>query len=194
MIPDLTDTFIKIIIGIAPDKSKQQDKFVLKASWIDTKLGPMIAIADDEKLYLLEFADRLGLEEKIEKFRLKKNFSIIPGETEPISMIKKELGFYFSGDLKKFKTPVNLTGSKFQINAWNELISIPYGQTRSYLQQAHAICKDKAFRAIANANSANQLAIIVPCHRIINNNGNLGGYAGGKARKAWLINHEKQNA
>ena len=69
--------------------------------------------------------------------------------------------------------------------------SIPYAQTRSYMNQAKALGKDKAYRAVANANAANQLAIIIPCHRIINNNGNLGGYAAGLTRKKWLIEHEK---
>ena len=70
---------------------------------------------------------------------------------------------------------------------------IPYGQTRSYSDQAKAIRKQKAYRAVANANGANKLAIIIPCHRIINSNGDLGGYGGGVNRKKWLIDFEKKN-
>jgi O-6-methylguanine DNA methyltransferase len=71
---------------------------------------------------------------------------------------------------------------------------IPYAQTRSYLEQAVAIGKQTAYRAVANANGANQIAIVIPCHRIINNNGDLGGYGGGLIRKKWLIEHEKRSS
>lgn len=70
---------------------------------------------------------------------------------------------------------------------------IPYGKTKSYLDQAKTIGNEKAFRAVANANGANMLSIIVPCHRIINTNGNLGGYAGGLDRKQWLLEHEQKH-
>lgn len=182
------------IIGITPLGAPQHHQLLLKASWLDTVLGPMIAISDQESLYLLEFADRRGLAKEIERFRVKQKTAIIPGATKPITMIKKELELYFSGKLTAFKTPLHLIGSEFQKKAWHALMQIPYGQTRSYLEQAKTIGNEKAFRAIANANGANQLAIVIPCHRIINHNGNLGGYGGGKVRKAWLINHEKQHA
>ncbi|NRB10255.1 MAG: methylated-DNA--[protein]-cysteine S-methyltransferase [Rickettsiaceae bacterium] len=166
---------------------------MLKKSLFDTKLGSMVAISDNKKLYLLEFVDRRGLEKEIERLRLKKKAAIIPGTTIPITMIKQELDLYFSGKLREFKTPIYMMGSDFQKKAWNALIKIPYGQTRSYLEQAKAIGNDKAFRAVANANGANQLAIVIPCHRIINSNGDLGGYGGGKMRKQWLLDHEKQH-
>lgn len=187
------DAFSKIM-GIAPSMVPEHSRSVLKVSWLDTLLGPMIAISDDEILYLLEFADRRGIMQEIKRLRLKKKAVIIPGDTSPITMIKKELDLYFSGKLKEFKTPLYLIGSEFQKQAWHALMQVPYGQTRSYLEQAKATGNEKAFRAIANANGANQLAIIIPCHRIINHNGNLGGYGGGKARKEWLINHEKKYA
>lgn len=185
------DAFSKIM-GSVPAKIDNH-QIMLKASWLDTKLGPMIAISDNEGLYLLEFVDRRSLEKKIERLRLKKKAAIVPGETVHIAMIKQELDLYFSGKLKAFKTPIYLIGSDFQKKAWNALIQIPYGQTRSYLQQAKAIGNELAFRAVANANGANQLAIVIPCHRIINSNGDLGGYGGGKTRKQWLIDHESQH-
>ena len=85
-------------------------------------------------------------------------------------------------------------GSPFQKIVWEELMRITFGETRSYGDQAAAMGKPTAYRAVANANGANQLAIIIPCHRIINTNGELGGYGGGISRKKWLINHEKQKA
>lgn len=184
------DAFSKIM-GAAPTKFTQHHK-MLKASWLDTKLGPMIAIADETSLYLLEFVDRRGLELEVERLRLKTKAAIIPGVTDPIKSITLELESYFDGKLAQFKTPLHLLGSPFQILVWNELMRIPYGQTRSYMAQAETIGKATAYRAVANANGANQLAIVIPCHRIINSNGDLGGYGGGIRRKQWLIEHEQQ--
>lgn len=186
------DAFSKIM-GAAPTKFEQH-RTILKASWLDTKLGPMIAIADETGLYLLEFVDRRGLEREVERLRIKTKAAIIPGITNSIQFITLELESYFEGKLKQFKTPLHLLGSPFQRLVWEELIRIPYGTTRSYMAQAEAIGKNKAYRAVANANGANQLSIIIPCHRIINSNGDLGGYGGGITRKEWLIEHESLHA
>ena len=185
------DAFSRIM-GAAPSATRAQFQ-VLKASWIDTLLGPMIAIANDHALYLLEFVDRRGLEREVERLRLRACAAIIPGTTQPIVSIEKELAAYFAGTLKTFKTPLFQLGSPFQKSVWDALCRIPYGETRSYLKQATTVGNQAAVRAVANANGANQLAIIIPCHRIINSNGELGGYGGGIARKQWLINHEKQH-
>lgn len=183
------DAFSKIM-GAAPTKFEGQHT-ILKASWIDTRLGPMIAIADEAGIYLLEFVDRRGLEREVERLRIKTKAAIIPGVTDPIKSITLELESYFEGKIKEFNTPpLHLLGSPFQKLVWDELMRIPYGTTRSYMAQATSIDKNKAYRAVANANGANQLAITIPCHRIINSNGDLGGYGGGIARKQWLLEHE----
>jgi AraC family transcriptional regulator, regulatory protein of adaptative response / methylated-DNA-[protein]-cysteine methyltransferase len=168
-------------------------QLILKSSWLTTPLGPMLAIADEHALYLLEFAERRNLERELKQLPIKTDATIIPGRTQPIDSIEQELALYFAGTLKEFKTPVHLLGSHFQQTVWRTLITIPYGNTISYAQEATAMGKPSASRAVANANGANQLAIIIPCHRIINSNGNLGGYGGGIARKQWLLNHEKKN-
>ncbi|MBY0292964.1 MAG: trifunctional transcriptional activator/DNA repair protein Ada/methylated-DNA--[protein]-cysteine S-methyltransferase [Alphaproteobacteria bacterium] len=183
------DAFSRIM-GAAP--TLLGEKSILKASWIDTKLGPMIAIADEAALYLLEFVDRRGLEREVECLRQKTKSAIIPGITPPIHSIEKELHAYFEGQLKEFKTSLFFWSSPFQKRVWEELQKIPFGETRSYAQLATTIGKPSAFRAVANANGANPFAIIIPCHRVINTNGDLGGYGGGIARKKWLINHEKK--
>lgn len=182
------DAFWKIM-GSAP--SKNQNLKILKASWIDTPLGSMLAIADEQALYLLEFVDRRGLEKEIERMRQKTRYSIIPGKTPPIEQIEAELKRYFSGQLQQFNTPLFLIGTPFQKRVWEELQKIPHGQTRSYVDIAKAIGKPSAFRAVALANGANQLAIIIPCHRVINSNEALGGYGGGIKRKEWLLKHER---
>jgi AraC family transcriptional regulator, regulatory protein of adaptative response / methylated-DNA-[protein]-cysteine methyltransferase len=164
---------------------------ILISTEIDTPLGPMLAFADEEALYLLEFTERRNLKPEIE--RLKKNLkaTVVPGETEPLRSIRKELHEYFQGNLNFFKTPACWVGSPFQKLIWQELQKIPYGTTRSYLDIANAIGRPTACRAVARANSTNQLAILIPCHRVINANGCLGGYAGGLERKTWLLQHEK---
>ncbi|MDR9853620.1 trifunctional transcriptional activator/DNA repair protein Ada/methylated-DNA--[protein]-cysteine S-methyltransferase [Paenibacillus sp. VCA1] len=183
------DAFSRIM-GAAP--SQLGNGQVLKAEWLDTRLGPMVAIADDEALYLLEFVDRRGLEREIERLRQKTKCAIIPGSAGPIRSIAEELHAYFDGKSKEFKTPVHYLGTPFQKSVWDELRNIPAGETRSYAELAAAVGKPSAFRAVAQANGMNQLAIIVPCHRVINSDGGLGGYGGGLTRKQWLINHEKQ--
>jgi AraC family transcriptional regulator of adaptative response/methylated-DNA-[protein]-cysteine methyltransferase len=152
---------------------------MLKTSQLETILGPMIAMADEKALYLLEFLDRRGLERRIERLCASTKAVIIPGSTDPILSIEREISSYFAGNLKEFQTPMHFIGSDFQKSVWQELVKIPYGETRSYTDQARAIGKESACRAVANANGANQIAIIIPCHRIINNNGDLGGYGGG---------------
>jgi len=183
------DAFSRIM-GAAPALSK--DSKILKATWLDTPLGPMIAVADEQALYLLEFVERRGLEREIERLRQKTKAAIVPGVTPPINSIEHELVQYFKGKLITFKTPLFLLGSSFQKQVWEALRKIPAGATRSYADLAKAIGRPTAFRAVAQANGTNQLAIIIPCHRVINSNGALGGYAGGVSRKQWLLDHEKK--
>lgn len=184
------DAFSRIM-GAPPSLLRQKPK-LLKASWLDTPLGPMVAIADDHALYLLEFVDRRGLEREVERLRQRTQSAIIPDKTPVIESIAAELQQYFAGQLSEFKTPLFLLGSPFQKQVWRALQKIPFGETRSYAEIAKAVGKITAYRAVANANGANQHAIIIPCHRVINSNGDLGGYGGGLTRKAWLIKHERQ--
>lgn len=172
---------------------RKKSKEYYKEARIDTPLGPMIAIASEEALYLLEFIDRKGLEREIERMRKMTKLPITDGKTPPIISIEKELQQYFSGDLTEFKTPIQRMGSSFQNRVWDELLKIPSGETRSYAELAQAIGKPTACRAVAQANGANQLAIMIPCHRVISSDGSLGGYAGGLSRKEWLLTHEKRS-
>lgn len=153
----------------------------------------MIAIADEVALYLLEFVDRRGLERGVERLRKRTKSTILPGSTEATDSIEKELKLYFAGQLKEFKTPLFLLGSPFQKRVWEELRKIPYGQTRSYADIAKMIGRPSAFRAVAQANGSNTLAIVVACHRVINSDGQLGGYGGGIERKMKLLNLEKSS-
>ncbi len=178
--------------NISIDRSKKHTSYVLKETWIDTILGQIVIVADDTAIYLLEFEARRGLKEEIEKLRAM-GFIIVPGKTKPIESIAKELTAYFAGTLTHFSTPYRFFGTPFQRDVWRSLASISYGQTKSYREQAADLGRPGAYRAVANANGANQLAIIVPCHRIISSDGSLGGYGGGISTKKWLLEHEAKH-
>jgi AraC family transcriptional regulator, regulatory protein of adaptative response / methylated-DNA-[protein]-cysteine methyltransferase len=153
----------------------------MRRSEIETPLGQMTAIGDDRTLHFLSFTDQLSDSKR----------EIPQGNPLSLKSVEKELTLYFSGKLKEFKTPLTILGTPFQIRVWQELCKIPFGKTHSYLEVAIAIGKPTAFRAVAQANSANRFPILIPCHRVINTSGALGGYSCGLERKKWLLSHEK---
>lgn len=165
---------------------------ILKSSEFDTPLGPMLAVADEEKLYLLKFADCADLSVAFKRLSISTKATITSGETRVTKMLKQELDGYFNGTLKQFKTPLASLGTLFQQRVWDTLTKIPFGKTESYLGLAHYINQPKAFRPVANANRLNRFAIVVPCHRVIKNDGTLCGYNGGVNRKQWLLDHERK--
>lgn len=178
------------IMGEAPRES--DDIQHLKACWLDTPLGPMIALADEGSLHLLEFMDQKKTEQKIEQLKKRNNASIVPGTSAPLISIKEELDQYFKGKLTTFTTQTVFQGTDFQKSVWEELKKIPYGETCAYADLARSIGNPLAVRAVGGANGLNCLAIMVPCHRVIYASGALGGYAGGLGRKEWLLQHEKK--
>lgn len=101
---------------------------------------------------------------------------------------------YFNGERRVFDLPINQEGTPFQKEVWNELCTIPYGRTISYLDLARKTGDPKATRAVANANGRNNIVIIVPCHRVIGSDKTLIGYGGGLWRKKWLLDHEMKVA
>lgn len=162
----------------------------LRADWITTPLGPMIAVAEVDGLCLLEFADRRELSPELKRLRLSRG-GIGVGRFPAIDGIESELVDYFAGTQLSFETPLAPLGTDFSRAVWNALRAIPPGETRSYGQIASAIGRPTASRAVARANATNPIAIVVPCHRVIGANGTLTGYAGGLWRKRWLIEHEQ---
>ena len=109
----------------------------------------------------------------------------------PFAAVKEQLAEYFAGERRQFDLPVKLTGTPFQLRVWQELVRIPFGATITYAQLAHRVGKPTASRAVGHANGRNPISIIVPCHRVIGANGNLTGYAGGVAKKQWLLDWEQ---
>ena len=103
-----------------------------------------------------------------------------------------ELNEFFGGERTKFSMPLDLRGTEFQLMVWHSLTEIPFGETVSYAEQATALGRPTAVRAVASANGKNPVSIVVPCHRVIGSNGKLTGYAGGLDAKQWLLRHENK--
>ncbi len=108
----------------------------------------------------------------------------------PMQQARDQLTDYFNGIRKDFTFLMTPIGTPFQQRVWEALLTVPFGQTRSYLSLARQLGDEKAIRAVASANGRNPLAVVIPCHRIIGSDGSLTGYAGGLWRKQWLLEHE----
>lgn len=166
---------------------------MLTAKWFSTPLGPMIGIASERGIVMLDFTDVRGLDISVQRLRRRfTNVHVTPGEHRHLSKLEKELAEYFAGKRKAFTVLLDPSGTEFEVKAWEFLRAIPYGQTRSYGQQAKAIGNAAASRAVGRANGCNDIAILIPCHRVIGSNGDLTGYASGLPRKRWLLEHERR--
>lgn len=128
--------------------------------------------------------------QKLQALASKLRLSPIDKITPLLRQCMQQLEQYFEGKLQEFSLPLLLSGTDFQKQVWDQLVTIPYGTTMSYAQQAQQIGRPKATRAVAMANHANPIPIVVPCHRVINKDGSLGGYAPGVEIKRWLLDHE----
>lgn len=160
-------------------------------SWLRSPLGPLVAGATDEGICLLEFTDRRMLEAQFAAVRRLFDAPVVPGSNEYLEMLRGELASYFTGSLRNFSVPLTYPGTPFQQRVWEQLLAIPYGETRSYEELAVAIGEPKAMRAVGRANGLNRIAILIPCHRVVNKNGELGGYGGGLRRKQYLLDLER---
>jgi len=180
----------KKLVGVSPKSSKFQTLVTINR--LVTPLGPMIVGATDKGLCLLEFFDRRMLETQLKRLTQWMNAAFITGEHWLFVELNQELEAYFSSNLKEFKVKLDIPGTEFQCRVWRALQEIPFGETRSYQQQAIAIGNPKAVRAVAKANGDNRISIIVPCHRVIGKNGSLTGYGGGLWRKQRLLEIEEK--
>lgn len=125
---------------------------------------------------------------------IKKSSNYIIKETTLIKKAASQLFEYLNGKRRDFNLPLLKEGTDFQISVWNELLKIPYGETRSYKDIAIAINNEKAVRAVGMANNRNKIPIFIPCHRVIGSNKKLVGYGGGLEIKEFLLNLEKRNS
>jgi AraC family transcriptional regulator, regulatory protein of adaptative response / methylated-DNA-[protein]-cysteine methyltransferase len=175
--------------GRPPGKSRQTDCVV--TTWIDSPLGPLMTAATAEGICLLEFTDRNRLETQLAALQKLHQCAIVPGESKILDQLKEELAQYFAGTRKQFTVPLVYRGTPFQLRVWNALRQIPYGETRSYIDLARDIDAPNASRAVGHTNGLNRVAIVIPCHRVVNKNGELGGYGGGLWRKRLLLDLEQ---
>lgn len=150
---------------------------------LESPIGSLYLVSGQEKLW--------GVIPKLVWPLYEKRFSMATlEETAVLRLTKKQLNEYFDGRRRDFKLPIELHGTEFQKKVWLGLKAIPYGETRSYKDQALAIQSPGAARAVGRVNGLNPLCIILPCHRVIGSSGSLTGYAGGLPAKRYLLDHE----
>lgn len=162
----------------------------LTASYVKSPLGELIAVFSEKNLCLLEFCDSKKKEKETQAVEKYFNEKIIFQQTEISMQLQQELDEYFNKKRTYFSVEVTPIGTEFQQKVWAILQTIPYGKTISYKQQSKLYGDVKAIRAIASANGKNPISILIPCHRVVGNNGKLVGYAGGLHRKQKLLELE----
>ncbi len=175
---DLISTFPGLIGTTGP----------LKAAWVYTPIGGLIAVCSETALHMLEFPNRAILQDQLA--RTAKAGAIAPGHTALTAALQDELTAYFAGRRAGFTIPLALQAPPFTQTVWAALRRIPYGSLQTYTDVARSIGHPTAIRAMARANAMNPIAILIPCHRVLGTNGQLTGYGGGLWRKEWLIAHE----
>lgn len=175
--------------GSAPGLARGGDYIAVQM--VETPLGPMVCGAVREGVCLLEFTDRRMLERNYETIQRRWDRAVLPASHPHLELLRDELHRYFTGALKGFTVPLASCGTPFQESVWAQLRRIPFGQTLSYDALARRIGSPTAMRAVARANGANRISILIPCHRVIGKDGHLTGYGGGVWRKRLLLELER---
>ncbi|MBL8878049.1 MAG: methylated-DNA--[protein]-cysteine S-methyltransferase [Phycisphaerales bacterium] len=179
------------LFGAPPSVAARGAVDVLHARWLSTQLGPLLAIAGESGVCLLEFVDRRGLESQINTLRRRVPGVVTPGSNAVLDQLAEQISEYFAGRRMSFDIPIVAPGTPFQQAVWDRLREIPPGQTLSYADVAAALGQPTAVRAVARANGMNRVALLIPCHRVVGSDGSPVGYAGGIWRKEWLLRHER---
>jgi AraC family transcriptional regulator of adaptative response/methylated-DNA-[protein]-cysteine methyltransferase len=174
--------------GRPPGKSRAVACIVSRT--LESPIGPLVVAATDEGVCLCEFVDRRSLKTQLKTVQQRLGASLVPGDNEHLEQLADELSRYFAGRLTEFTVPLVTRGTPFQQMVWERLRQIPFGQTMSYGQLAEAIGRPGAQRAVGKANGDNRIAIVIPCHRVVQSDGQLRGYGGGLWRKRFLLDHE----
>jgi len=179
----------KRVFGTTPGQSAGVQCIV--TTRVETPLGPMVAAATEDGVCLLEFADRRAFQRQTEVLRRRLKSVIVPGHNAHLDRLATELAEYFDGKRRTFSVPLVYPGTAFQQKAWEELRRIPYGSTTSYSRLARTIGHPGSQRAVGRANGDNRIAIVIPCHRVVKDDGTLCGYGGGLWRKQFLLDLER---
>jgi AraC family transcriptional regulator of adaptative response/methylated-DNA-[protein]-cysteine methyltransferase len=168
---------------------------VVRVSWVPTPLGPMLGAAVDDGVCLLEYTDRRRLTAQLAALRKRFGPGVGAAEDPLVVALRAEMDAYFAGRLREFTVPLVYPGTPFEVSVWERLRRIPYGATVSYLDIAKDLGDPGAMRAVGGANGRNRIAIVIPCHRVVNEGGRgLGGYGGGLWRKERLLALERGQA
>jgi len=175
--------------GAAPGEAATGETVLLE--WIASPVGPLVAGATGEGIALLEFSDRRMLEAQLKTLRRRLGAPLVPGRNRWLERLRKQLDEYFAGRRQDFDLPLVVRGTQFQEQVWRTLLTIPYGETWSYRDVAARIGQSGATRAVGTANGMNRIAIVIPCHRVVNADGRMGGYGGGVWRKQFLLDLER---
>ncbi|MCP4590505.1 MAG: methylated-DNA--[protein]-cysteine S-methyltransferase [bacterium] len=174
--------------GVTPGRSREVGMIVTQI--VESPVGPIQLGATSQGICLLEFADRRSLSTEIGQLTRAVG-PVLPGKSPHLTQMADELAGYFAGNLTEFTTPLHIArGTPFQRRVWERLIQVPFGETMSYGQLAKAINQPGAQRPVGSANGANCIAIVIPCHRIVQSDGQLRGYGGGLWRKRFLLDLE----
>lgn len=158
-----------------------------------TKIGELILGSFDGGLCLLDFRYRKMRKTVDDRIKNGLNADFSECDDDVLVKTREQLDEYLAGGRKAFDIPVLMVGTDFQKSVWNALMKVPYGSTSTYLQLAKEIDNEKAVRAVASANGANAMALVIPCHRIIGSNGELVGYGGGLPVKKRLLRLERES-
>lgn len=167
---------------------------MISLKYIDTPVGKMRMGATDTGICLFDFQYRKSIDTIMARIEQLSGDEFIEADHPHFALLEQQIGEYFLGARKVFDLPLHFFGSPFQVKVWEGLLQIPYSETRSYKQQSIFLGDEKAIRAVAGANGQNGIAIIVPCHRVIGEDGCLTGYGGGLQRKKWLLDHERKHS
>lgn len=157
--------------------------------FLNTPLGRMLISSDGDSITGIYFQNQL---EPRSRFQSSPQMTLPPQASAVLKQAELQINEYFEGKRTTFDLPVSLQGTEFQKKVWGELTKIPYGKTISYKELAIRVGNPKSSRAVGTANSKNPISILVPCHRVIGENGALTGYAGGLDKKKSLLEHEKE--
>jgi AraC family transcriptional regulator of adaptative response/methylated-DNA-[protein]-cysteine methyltransferase len=176
--------------GSAPGAARAGD--VIVTALFDSPIGALVAGATRGGICLLEFADRRMLEAQLAVVGRRLGMPVAPGKSALLEKLRRELERYFAGELREFSVPLVAPGTPFEERVWAALRRIPYGATISYAALARSVGSPGASRAVGSANGRNRIAIVIPCHRVINAGGALGGYGGGLERKRRLLALERR--
>ena len=163
---------------------------MININYYKTEYAEFILGSYDGKLCMLDYRYRKKRESVDSRLKKLLNAEYVEKDDSILKETRKQLDEYFMMKRKIFDIPLLMVGSEFQKSVWKALLQIPYGKTASYLELSKTVGNEKAVRAVANANGANAIGIIVPCHRIIGANGKLTGYAGGLPLKKKLLELE----